>query len=153
MSHTPPTEWLPDVTLRPGERVVLWDRESRIVRGLADSLVCVLAMVIGVGFHAFAYGGADTGGVQVLITIAISLAPVFLFLSTRPLSAVLVTNQRVFVEPKPAVLESIERHHIDRTWIWLATLFIRTRNGATLSVGNIRTLYALRAELSQGRPR
>lgn len=139
--------------LRSGERILVADRESRLLRGLADGAVCAMAMAVGVAFHAFVIagasgGGADSGGVGILLTIALTLAPIFLFLGTRPLARVWLTDQRILVGPDPDDLQSAELRQVTHTRIWLATLFIRLRDGTTLSVGNMRSLHAIEAGIN-----
>lgn len=148
---TTPQDAAPAPRLRQGETLLISDTESRALRALADGAVCAAAMFIGVAFNALFMGGAGTGGIDVLVTIALTLAPIFAFLATRPLGRVLLTDQRIFVGAGAAEMDSAELHQVAATRLWLATLFVRLRDGTTLSVGNMRALHALEAEITQRR--
>lgn len=142
MTQAPP---LP--RLRHGERLLLRERESRYLRTLADGFVCTVSMGVGVAFHWAVTGGTAETGFGVLLTIALTLAPIFAFMAMRPLSQVFVTDQRLFVGADANDMRSADYHQITQTRRWLATLFIRLRSGETFGVGNMRSLHAIEAEI------
>lgn len=137
--------------LRPGEQVLLADRESRQVRGLTEGLVAVLSIMTGVAFNAFVLGGSTEDSGDTLITIMLALAPIFALMSLRARSRVVLTDQRVIVDTGGNDIASAEYHQITRTRRWLATLFLRLHNGETLSIGNMRSLNLIDAIIEERR--
>jgi len=137
--------------LRGGERVLLSDRESRPIRALADGFVCVVSMFAGVAFNTFVMAGDGSGGLGAVAIIGLTLLPIFLLMTARPLGRVVLTDQRIILGTDTEEVGSAEYHQIRASRIWLATLFLRLRDGKTLSIANMPRLYAIESLITQRR--